>query len=234
MISTMLQNKEVHPSVLQEYNLIRTQITQSPFSYELFIRTLKLLGTIMYGPAFTLFQEDRHVLLQLYAYFSKDAGLCEFYSIQQSKGLFLSGPTGVGKTVLMKLVRHFYNQTSRYRIVACPQVSMEFMERGSNVMMYYGRNYVDFIDQNALTQSYCFDDLGTEDEVRHYGSVTNVLGQIILMRYELFQSRKVMTHFTSNLTSEQIGNHYGERVRSRLREMCNWIEYSPESRDKRH
>jgi len=101
-------------------------------------------------------------------------------------------------------------------------------------MMYYGRNYVDFIDQNALTQSYCFDDLGTEDEVRHYGSVTNVLGQIILMRYELFQSRKVMTHFTSNLTSDQIGNHYGERVRSRLREMCNWIEYSPESRDKRH
>ena len=43
----------------------------------------------------------------------------------------------------------------------------------------------------------------------------------------------VLTHFTSNLTAPQIEKHYGERVRSRLREMCNWIEYTVNSTDKR-
>jgi len=62
---------------------------------------------------------------------------------------------------------------------------------------------------------------------------TNVMGQIILMRYELFQNRQVHTHFTSNLTAPQIENYYGDRVRSRLREMCNWIKYKSTSTDKR-
>lgn len=233
MLSTILQSKDIPPSVLLEYNQIRTQIIQSHFSYELFIRTLRLFGMIIYGPGFKLLEDDRHVLLQLYAYFSKDEKLCSFYSLSCHKGLFLSGPTGVGKTVLMKLVRQFYNQTTRYRVVSCPQVALEFMDQGSNIMMYYGRNYVDFIDRTGILQAYCFDDLGTEDEVRHYGSQANVLGQIILMRYDLYQTRKVMSHFTSNLTSEQIGTHYGERVRSRLREMCNWIEFASGSEDKR-
>ena len=49
----------------------------------------------------------------------------------------------------------------------------------------------------------------------------------------LFQGCQVLTHFTSNLTAPQIEKHYGERVRSRLREMCNWIEYKSDSFDKR-
>ena len=107
------------------------------------------------------------------------------------------------------------------------------MDTGSQVLMQFGRNYVDFVDHNTIYQSYCFDDLGTEDEVKHYGTQTNVLGQIILMRYELFQGRQVLTHFTSNLTAVQIEKYYGDRVRSRLREMCNWIEYKSTSTDKR-
>jgi DNA replication protein DnaC len=107
------------------------------------------------------------------------------------------------------------------------------MDQGSQILTQYGRNYIDHVDQNTINQTYCFDDMGTEDEVKHYGTQTNVLGQIILMRYELFQGRQVLTHFTSNLTAPQIEKHYGERVRSRLREMCNWIEYKSTSVDKR-
>ncbi|MBK8053018.1 MAG: ATPase [Saprospiraceae bacterium] len=159
--------------------------------------------------------------------------LLNLISIDLNKGLFLSGKTGVGKTVHIKLLRRLMDLNERFKIKSCQQLSLEYMEQGSNVLMLYGRNYVDYIDRNTIQQSYCFDDLGAEDEVKHYGTTTNVLGQIILMRYELFINRKVLTHFTSNLSAPHIEKCYGERVRSRLREMCNWIEYKSTSTDKR-
>ncbi len=121
----------------------------------------------------------------------------------------------------------------RFKMKSCTQLALEYMDQGSHILTKYGRNYVDHVDHNTINQSYCFDDMGTEDEVKHYGTQINVLGQVILMRYELFQERHVLTHFTSNLTAPQIEQHYGERVRSRLREMCNWIEYKSNSIDKR-
>jgi hypothetical protein len=194
---------------------------------------MEIHGQIIYGHNFRLFQEDNHVLLQFYAYFTGDEALCKHYDINLNKGLFLSGKTGVGKTVHMKLVRQFLSFKERFKMKACQQLALEYMDQGAPILMLYGRNYVDNIDHNTMNNSYCFDDLGTEDEVKHFGTQTNAMAQVILMRYNLFQSRQVHTHFTSNLTADQIEFHYGDRVRSRLREMCNWIEYTADSTDKR-
>jgi len=194
---------------------------------------MEIHGQIMYGHNFRLFQEDNHVLLQFYAYFTGDEALCKHYDINLNKGLFLSGKTGVGKTVHMKLVRQFLSFKERFKMKACQQLALEYMDQGAPILMLYGRNYVEHIDHNTMNNSYCFDDLGTEDEVKHFGTQTNAMAQVILMRYNLFQSRQVHTHFTSNLTADQIEFHYGDRVRSRLREMCNWIEYTADSTDKR-
>ncbi|MBK8516543.1 MAG: ATPase [Saprospiraceae bacterium] len=209
------------------------QITQSHFSYNDFARLMEIHGQIMYGVNFRLYKEDKDVILQMYAYFTGDVDLCKHYKLDLRKGLFLSGKTGVGKTVHMKLVRQFMSFKERFKMKSCQQLALEYMDQGSQILTQYGRNYVDHVDQNTINQTYCFDDMGTEDEVKHYGTQTNVLGQIILMRYELFQGRQILTHFTSNLTAPQIEKHYGERVRSRLREMCNWIEYKSDSFDKR-
>ncbi|MBK8516004.1 MAG: ATPase [Saprospiraceae bacterium] len=207
--------------------------TQSHFNYDHFARLMELNGQIIYGQEFRLYKEDKDVILQLYAYFTGDTDLCRHYEIHLGKGLFLSGKTGVGKTVHMKLVRQFMHYKERYKMKSCQQLALEYMDHGSQILTQYGRNYVDHVDRSTINQAYCFDDIGTEDEVKHYGTNANVLGQIIMMRYELFQGRKILTHFTSNLTAPQIEKYYGERVRSRLREMCNWIEYKSTSTDKR-
>ncbi|MBK9736834.1 MAG: ATPase [Saprospiraceae bacterium] len=233
MQSTRLNKHPVPDSVLQEYRRIQTLITQSDFNYDHFVKLMEIHGKIMYGQSFKLFQEDNHVLLQFYAYFTGDQSLCKHYDINLNKGLFLSGKTGVGKTVHMKLVRQFLGYKDRFKMKPCQQLSLEYMDQGSPVLMQFGRNYVDHIDHNTINTSYCFDDLGTEDEVKHYGTQTNAMAQVILMRYNLFQARQILTHFTSNLTADQIELHYGDRVRSRLREMCNWIEYTTDSKDKR-
>ncbi|MBK8348717.1 MAG: ATPase [Saprospiraceae bacterium] len=225
MQTLRILNQEVPLFVLQEYQLIQKQITQSHFSHELFLRLMELFGQIMYGTHFKLHKDDNNVLLQLYAYFTRNDSLCTFYDIDPNKGLFLSGKTGVGKTVHMKLIRQFLTFKTRFRLKTCHSLALEYMNNGSETIMYYGRNYVDYIDPYTIHQSYCFDDLGTEDGVKHFGTQTNVMGQVILMRYDLFQNNKVKTHFTSNLTASQIEKFYGDRVRSRLREMCNWIEY---------
>ena len=83
------------------------QITRSDFSYDHFARLMEIHGQIIYGANFRLFQEDKDVILQLYSYFTGDIELCKHYKIDLRKGLFLSGKTGVGKTVHMKLVRQF-------------------------------------------------------------------------------------------------------------------------------
>ena len=233
MQTIRVHNQEIPISVLQEYKSIQKLIIQSDFSYENFARLMEIHGQIIYGLHFRLFKEDKDVILQLYAYFTGDINLCKHYGIDLRKGLFLSGKTGVGKTVHMKILRQFMSYKERFKMKSCTQLALEYMDQGSQILTKYGRNYVDHVDQNTINQSYCLDDIGTEDEVKHYGTQINVLGQIILMRYELYQERQVLTHFTSNLTAPQIEKHYGDRVRSRLREMCNWIQYTAESTDKR-
>jgi ATP-dependent 26S proteasome regulatory subunit len=188
MQKVRIHNIEVPISVLLEYRSIQTQITESHFSFDLFVKLMQVNGKIlMDDPSFRFIDVDRKVLLCLYAYLTHDQKLCEFYNIDPNKGLFLTGPTGVGKTLHSKLLRLFYNYNNRYRIKPCHQIALEYMDEGAPILNKYGRNYIDRYDHSHDKQVYCFDDLGTEDEVKHYGTQTNVMGQIIMMRYDLFQ-----------------------------------------------
>ena len=59
------------------------------------------------------------------------------------------------------------------------------------------------------------------------------MAEILLSRYELFTSKKIQTHITTNLSATEIENQYGNRVRSRLREMVNLIAFEKGIDDKR-
>ncbi|MBK8051691.1 MAG: hypothetical protein IPK35_00015 [Saprospiraceae bacterium] len=83
-------------------------------------------------------------------------------SIDLNKGLFFPEKQVLEKTVHIKLLRRLMDLNERFKIKSCQQLSLEYMEQGSNVLMLYGRNYVDYIDRNTIQQSYCFDDLGAE------------------------------------------------------------------------
>jgi DNA replication protein DnaC len=56
--------------------------------------------------------------------------------------------------------------------------------------------------------------------------------EIMLSRYEYFISQKKITHLTTNLSASELESYYGNRVRSRLREMFNLISFGV-SKDKR-
>jgi len=59
------------------------------------------------------------------------------------------------------------------------------------------------------------------------------MAEILLSRYDQFCAQGLQTHITTNLTSMDIEEQYGLRVRSRMREMFNLLAFDAGSKDKR-
>ena len=60
-----------------------------------------------------------------------------------------------------------------------------------------------------------------------------VMAEILLSRYDLFVSKGMLTHATTNLSASELEERYGNRVRSRMREMFNLVAVDKNSGDKR-
>ncbi|WP_395060375.1 hypothetical protein [Flavobacterium sp.] len=59
------------------------------------------------------------------------------------------------------------------------------------------------------------------------------MAEILISRYEQFIENNSVTHITTNLSASELENYYGNRVRSRLRNMFNLIAFEREAKDKR-
>ena len=59
------------------------------------------------------------------------------------------------------------------------------------------------------------------------------MAEILLSRYDLFVSKGIPTHLTTNLSASEIEDKYGNRVRSRMREMFNLVAFDKNAGDKR-
>lgn len=180
-------------------------------------------GQIKYGKNFKIKKEDLEIYYKLLIYAIRDEENCKKYNLDLDKGILLLGPVGCGKTSLMTLIRPFFQPEYHYRIKAAREVSFEFINDGFAVLNKYGKANV----------SYCFDDLGVEKSLKHFGNDCNTLAEILLSNYDYFFETKKVTHATTNLNAEELEKLYGNRVRSRLREMFNLISFDRTVEDKR-
>lgn len=188
---------------------------------------LEKQGKRLYGEHFRVYEEDQALLGRLLAYFNADRTAAEAAGLCLRKGILLTGPVGCGKTCLMTLLRLLLPPAQRYRIQSCRQVSFVFQRDGFEVIGRYSH-------RGGKPAVYCFDDLGAEQVQRHYGSSCQVMGEVLLSRYDLFVSTGLITHLTTNLTSDEIEQVYGLRVRSRMREMFNLVHFPAQAPDKRN
>ena len=187
---------------------------------------LNIKGYRMFGKNFKIYKEDEPLIFKLCCYFIQDHYSCSQMGIDINKGLLLSGPVGCGKTSLMKLLVHLAPHKTNYQIVPTRNIVFNFNSTGFKVLENYNE-----------TKNYCFDDLGVEPTGSHYAKECNVMGEILLSRYELFchpeRSRRVFTHITTNLNAQELEKRYGNRVRSRMRAMFNLISFDENTSDKR-
>ncbi len=144
------------------------------------------------------------------------------YNEISPKERLLSGPVGCGKTSLMKLLPNLVPTQRKYAVMPCRNIVFAFNHLGYKTIEDYGESGV-----------FCFDDMGVEPIGRHYGKDCNVIGEILLSRYELFLHTPLKTHGTTNLNADELEEKYGERVRSRMRELFNLIAFEQNTPDKR-
>ena len=181
-------------------------------------------GKLLFGKKFKIHEEDKDVLLKLCSYFIKDKANCEVFGIDLEKGILLSGPVGCGKTRLMQLLRHLVPTQPVYEIIPCRNITFGFNHLGFKTIEQYGN-----------TRFFCFDDMGVEPTGRFYGNDVNVIGEVLLSRYDLYLKTKyrIKTHATTNLSADELEAQYGNRVRSRMRELFNLIAFDIKAGDKR-
>jgi DNA replication protein DnaC len=124
-----------------------------------------------------------------------------------------------------------YLTATEHKFIVKPSrdISFEFIQEGYEVIHRYSKGKLN----QSEPRTYCFDDLGTENNLKYFGNECNVMAEILLSRYDLFISKKLQTHITTNLSATEIETHYGNRVRSRLRQMVNLIAYDKATPDKR-
>jgi DNA replication protein DnaC len=199
------------------------------FDFTKCISIIESTGKKLYHPNFKVIAEDYEIIFKLLVYILKDTAGAEKYNISFRKGVLLSGPVGCGKTSLMNILRFLQKPEERFIMKTCRDVSFEFIQEGYSIIHKYSKQSF----KNDVPRTYCFDDLGTENNLKYFGNECNVLAEIMLSRYDLFVSRQMLTHLTTNLNSSEIEEIYGTRVRSRLREQFNLIAFDQSAVDKR-
>lgn len=192
------------------------------YDFKSMLTYLNAKGKLLFGQNFKIFEEDKEILFKLCVYFIQDRESCEKLNLDLSKGILLTGPVGCGKTSLMKLLRHVVPHHKPYKIIPCRNTVFSFNHLGYKTIADYGNE-----------KFFCFDDLGIEPTGRHYGKDCNVMGEVLLSRYDLFLKHKIKTHCTTNLNALELEERYGNRVRSRMRQLFNLIAFDKESSDKR-
>ena len=207
---------------------MKTEI-KTNYNYTEVINWLQAKGIELYGNHFKIMETDYPIVYKLLAYFLNDEPACLQYGINLNKGIILTGPIGSGKTTLMNLMKLLAQPENKFAIKPCRDISFEFIQDGYQIIHKYsiGQLY------HSEPRTYCIDDLGTENSLKYFGNECNIMAEIILSRYDLFISKKLKTHITTNLSATEIEKHYGNRVRSRLRELCNLIAFDNVTNDKR-
>jgi len=145
------------------------------------------------------------------------------------KGIFLNGSIGVGKTALMRIFQRLVSGTDReFKYVSALRLK-DLSEdlKVIEIKDMYGR---------GCRTDLMIDDIGNFGVTLNYGNEVNIIEELIYDRYEVFISRGLKTHFTSNKPPtgggplDSIKNIYGLRCFDRMCEMCDNFTWVGESK----
>ncbi len=208
-----------------------TNPIEMSYDYGEVVTWLRKIGRKHLGKNFVIPENEKGIIFGMLAWFLQDELVAKEMNIDLSKGIMLSGPIGCGKTTLFKLMRKLPSGRKNFMMASTRQIVSEFMQSGYEILENYSRG--NLYNDNRIPKNYCFDDLGTETTSKYFGNDCNVMAEILLTRYDLFKEKGIITHLTTNLTAGEIEALYGNRLRSRMREMFNLFGYDELSTDKR-
>jgi DNA replication protein DnaC len=146
------------------------------------------------------------------------------------KGVMAIGGVGCGKTTCIRVMHRLFRD-SPCRFLA---------KRASEI-----KDLIESVPLSEIKQDLGYglkcdlyiDDLGVNSaEIKKYGTVVSVLGELILDRYELYINEGFLLHISINLLPESdnpsvatVKSVFGDRVYDRLREMTTPIVFTNKS-----
>ena len=175
-------------------------------------------------PNFVLTDELRAIFGDLFNYFTGNEGKCDL-----NKGIYLYGEYGVGKTVTMRIFSRFLQKNfnfgpNNYGITSIEEMAEYYKTNGN--LLKFGRN---FEEGRVICNHKCINEFGKPLEEKHYGTnIQDVINSMLMVRYELFQERKAITHATSNFHPGDL-ECFDDALLDRFKEMFNFIELKGES-----
>lgn len=150
------------------------------------------------------------------------------------KGIYLYGSYGTGKSLLFEILEYLYqkNQKPSWRVKTVNTIRLVDEYRSELSRLGQLASHDQTIYQRMEKGPIHFEDLGAEKKINHYGNQTEVMSDILQLRYSRFFKTKCKTFITSNLTPEQVRKRYGERIYDRMFQMFNFLELNGKSRRK--
>ena len=148
---------------------------------------------------------------------------CHGSLIHPERGLWLAGNLGTGKSTIMRAVSNFCATYADHyrRSPNLPRLTV-WSHAKEIVSLYeeFGPSVIKELSETPKTL--IIDDLGSENmSAAYYGSVRNVVEEILSRRYD----RKLMTMVTTNFTLDDVRQSYRDRIYDRVRESFSLIYF---------
>lgn len=143
-----------------------------------------------------------------------------------TKGLWICGNFGSGKTILLKaykdVAKRLYN--IEVGLQTCSDMNARYLKRNEMTRQLALFDGIKTFANKFDSQERIFDDLGEEEtHVMDYGNKVCLMAHILSERYKGIRSGAI-THITTNLTMDEVKQTYGGRIESRISEMFNVIK----------
>jgi DNA replication protein DnaC len=144
------------------------------------------------------------------------------FEFDPQKSILLYGLTGVGKTTYIQelvkfLPRLHPHHRNDYTLIETHDINQAYVKWYGNGMK--GEHPLEYKNSYDII----IDDLGAEPhKVMAYGSEIFATTDLIVERHK--NRNNLFTHITTNLEPEDIQERYGDRIFSRLGEMCNFVK----------
>lgn len=158
---------------------------------------------------------------QLTKYFINDPS-CEY---PLTKGLFLYGLPGTGKTELMHIFERFTRENELSKAFQFSSLSKIYTDAKANADF-------DPVSPNVCFDR-CFDEFGRYlGAVKRYGDDLDINEAIIEQRYERMKRYGQLTHLIANMTPNETENKFSPMLADRIGEMCTGVFFTGKSKRK--
>lgn len=208
----------------QPKNLTRRVIESSDWDMDAMLNFVTAVGKQI-DPRFVIDKDNRAVYENLIYWLANDPRMEAINPItsktmagRPSRGIYLAGITGSGKTVAMKVLSRIY---SLNRHVYGGKEVKWIERRADDIAAQYAKT--GDLEDLKTARLLCIQDLGSEPlETLYMGNRVKVLQSLLEHRGD---DRNTVTMVTSNLpiSHPDMMRWYGERAVSRMYEMMNYL-----------